>query len=181
MFEVFSSFQSSAEVDMQIHFKCFNHIISKWWTCLFRSGTQILLGGVEMDQDNNIVLLDKELASMKAGRTFLSQINDNIPRSQSSMEQMVTELQGQRRRPLTHAQFESLVLSMVYSAHQARHQERQEEREAWGGVLFQLANVTVHELRGSYLFNYAWKCQTVWDKCVCNKSAALNLPVMFFW
>lgn len=108
-----------------------------------------------MDQDNNIVLLDKELASMKAGRTFLSQINDNIPRSQSSMEQMVTELQGQRRRPLTHAQFESLVLSMVYSAHQARHQERQEEREAWGGVLFQLANVTVHELRGSYLFNYA--------------------------
>ncbi|XP_036963156.1 protein FAM180B [Acanthopagrus latus] len=116
---------------------------------------EILLGGVEMDQDNNIVLLDKELASMKAGRTFLSQINDNIPRSQSSMEQMVSELQGQRRRPLTQAQFESLVLSMVYSAHQARHQEREEEQEAWGGVLIQLANVTVHELRGSYLFSYA--------------------------
>lgn len=116
---------------------------------------QILLGGVEMDQDNNIVLLDKELASMRSGRAFLSQINDNIPRGQSSMVQMVSALQSQRRRPLSQAQFESLVLSMVYSAHQARHQEREEEQEAWAGVLLQLANVTVHELRGSYLFSYA--------------------------
>nr|XP_046250114.1 protein FAM180B [Scatophagus argus] len=115
---------------------------------------EILLGGVEMDQDNNIVLLDKELASMRSGRAFLSQINDNIPRSRSSMLQMVTTLEVQRR-PLTEAQFESLVLSIVYSAYQAQHQDRDEEREAWGGVLLQLANVTVHELRGSYLFNYA--------------------------
>ncbi|XP_070829098.1 protein FAM180B [Chaetodon trifascialis] len=116
---------------------------------------EILLGGVEMDQDNNIVLLDKELASMRSGRAFLSQINDNIPRSRSSMVQMVTGLRAQRRRPLSQAQFESLVLSMVYSAHQARHQKREEEQEAWGGVLLQLANVTVHDLRGSYLFSYA--------------------------
>ncbi|XP_076590226.1 protein FAM180B [Chaetodon auriga] len=116
---------------------------------------EFLLGGVEMDQDNNIVLLDKELASMRSGRAFLSQINDNIPRSRSSMVQMVAGLQAQRRRPLSQAQFESLVLSMVYSAHQARHQEREEEQEAWGGVLLQLANVTVHDLRGSYLFSYA--------------------------
>lgn len=108
-----------------------------------------------MDQDNNIILLDKELASMRSGRAFLSQINDNIPRSKSSMTQMVTSLQDRRKRPLTLAQFESLVLSMVYSAHQAQHQEIEEEQEAWGEVLLQLANVTVHELRESYLFNYA--------------------------
>lgn len=115
---------------------------------------EILLGGIEMDRDNNIILLDKELASMRFGRAFLSQINDNIPRSRSSMVQMVTSLQGQRR-PLTQAQFDTVVLSMVYSVHQAWHQQREEEQKAWGGVLLQLANITVRELRGSHLFSYA--------------------------
>ncbi|XP_023250294.1 protein FAM180B [Seriola lalandi dorsalis] len=115
---------------------------------------EFLLGGVELDQDNNIVLLDKEMASMRQGRAFMSKINDDIPKSLSSMVQMVTALEGQRRRPLAQTEFESLILSMVYSAHQAWHQERKEEQEAWGGVLLQLANVTVHELRGNYLFSY---------------------------
>lgn len=108
-----------------------------------------------MDQDRNIVLLDKEMASMRQGRAFLSKINDDIPRSLSSMVQMVTTLERQRRRPLTPTEFDSVILSMVYSAHQAWHQERKEDQEAWGSVLLQLANVTVHELRGSYLFSYA--------------------------
>lgn len=108
-----------------------------------------------MDQDRNIVLLDKEMASMRQGRAFLSKINDDIPRSLSSMVQMVTTLERRRRRPLTPTEFDSVILSMVYSAHQAWHQERKEDQEAWGGVLLQLANVTVHELRGSYLFSYA--------------------------
>ncbi|AWP08360.1 family with sequence similarity 180 member B [Scophthalmus maximus] len=115
---------------------------------------EILLGGVEIDRDNNILLHDKEMASMRPGRAFLSQINDNIPRDLSSMVQAVTTQEGQRRRPLTQTQFENLVLSMVYSAYQARRQEGEEEQAAWSGVLLQLANITVHELRGSYLFNY---------------------------
>ncbi|XP_071353999.1 protein FAM180B [Trachinotus anak] len=116
---------------------------------------EFLLGGAELDQDNNIVLLDKEMASMRQGRVFLSQINDGIPKSLRSMMQLVKTLEGQRRRPLTQREFESLILSMVYSAQQARHQEKKEEQEAWGEVLLQLANVTVFELRGNYLFNYA--------------------------
>ncbi|XP_029951768.1 protein FAM180A [Salarias fasciatus] len=117
---------------------------------------EFLLGGVQMDQDNNIVLLDGEMASMRQGRAFLSQINDNIPRSLNSMIQMASELEDEKKkRPLTEAQFENLVLSLVYSAHQALHQKKRAEREAWGEVLFQLANITVHEIRGSYLFNYA--------------------------
>ncbi|KAJ4937823.1 hypothetical protein JOQ06_002453 [Pogonophryne albipinna] len=115
---------------------------------------EFLLGGVEIDHDNNIVLLDKEMASMRTGRAFLSQINDNIPRSPSSMEQMVTAHKSQNR-PLTPDQFDGLVLSMVYSAQQAWHQDGEEHQEAWSEVLLQLANVTVHELRGSYLFSYA--------------------------
>ncbi|XP_029289221.1 protein FAM180A [Cottoperca gobio] len=115
---------------------------------------EFLLGGVEIDRDNNIVLLDKEMASMRSGRAFLSQINDNIPRSVSSMVQMETALKAQRRL-LTQDQFDGLVLSMVYSAQQAKHQERKDLQEAWSEVLLQLANFTVHELRGSYLFSYA--------------------------
>ncbi|XP_028286261.1 protein FAM180A [Parambassis ranga] len=117
---------------------------------------ELLLGGVEIDQDNNIVLLDKEMASMRQGRAFLSQINDNIPRGLSSMKQMASTLESQRRmRPLPRTEFDNLILSMVYSAHQAWNQESKEEQEAWGGVLLQLANITVYELRGNYLFSYA--------------------------
>lgn len=92
---------------------------------------------------------------MRSGRAFLSHINDNIPRSRSSMEQMATTLESPRKRPLTWEQFDRLVLSTVYSAHQAWHQDSEEEQKAWGATLLQLANITVRELRGSYLFNYA--------------------------
>ncbi|XP_077425781.1 protein FAM180A [Vanacampus margaritifer] len=115
---------------------------------------EFLLGGVELNQDDNIIILDEEMASMRSGRAFLSQINDNIPRSRSSMEQMLDMLKSRRKQPLTRDQFESLVLSTVLSAHQAGNRRRPEDREAWGGVLLQLANITVHELRGSYLFDY---------------------------
>uniref|UniRef100_A0A7N8YJK9 Uncharacterized protein n=1 Tax=Mastacembelus armatus TaxID=205130 RepID=A0A7N8YJK9_9TELE len=130
---------------------CFD--AQKW---LKESGGEriFLLEGVEIDQDNNIVLLDQEMASMRAGQVFLSYINDNIPRILSSMVEMMKELESQRR-PLTEAQFQKIVLSMVYSAHQVRHDERKEKQEAWSGVLLQLANITVHELRGSYLFSNA--------------------------
>lgn len=113
-----------------------------------------MLRGVAINQDRNIVLLDEEMASMRLGQVFLSQINDNIPRNLSSMVQMLTMLEGQKRRQLTSLEFDALVLSMVSSAHQAQHQKRKEDQEAWGGVLLQLVNATVHELRGNYLFSY---------------------------
>lgn len=115
---------------------------------------QFLLSGVETDQDNNIVLVDEEMASMRPGRTFLTQINDNVPRGVSAMLQTANTLKAHKRRPLTQEQFQTLVLSMVYAAHQARNPEGREEHAAWGGALLQLANVTVQELRGSYLFSY---------------------------
>lgn len=115
-----------------------------------------MVSGVELDRDNNIVLLDQELASMRSGRAFLSQINDGIPRGHSSMGQMAIELESQRKRPLARDQFDTLVLSTVYSAHRARRRDgAEEDREAWATLLLQLANVTVHELRGTHLFNYA--------------------------
>lgn len=122
---------------------------------LFTPWVQILVSGVELDRDNNMVLLDQELASMRSGRAFLSQINDGIPRGRSSMEQMAIELESQRKNPLARDQFDTLVLSMVYSAHRAgRRDGAEQDRENWGGLLLQLANVTVHDLRGTHLFNY---------------------------
>lgn len=99
------------------------------------------------------MLLDEEMASMRAGRTFLFKINDNVPRNLRSMKQMMTTLEGQSG-PLTQTQFEGLLLSMVFSAHQASHQEIRGKKEVWGGVLLQLVNITVHELRGNYLVSY---------------------------
>uniref|UniRef100_A0A3Q2R0K6 Family with sequence similarity 180 member A n=1 Tax=Fundulus heteroclitus TaxID=8078 RepID=A0A3Q2R0K6_FUNHE len=105
-----------------------------------------LLFGLEINQDDNVVLLDEELASMRKGQDFLSRINDGIPKSLSSMQLMA---QNMEKTPPTRDQFENLVLSMVYSALQARVQRSREEREAWGGVLLQLANVTTYKLRGA--------------------------------
>lgn len=136
---------------MQIHYITFSISLVIF---LFYSCSQFLLGGLELDRDNNIALLDKEMASMRPGRVFLSLINDGIPKTLGSMLQMVTTLEDKRGTPLTQGQFETLVLSMVYSAHQAQHQERKEEQDAWGGMLLQLVNVTVHELRGHHLFNF---------------------------
>ncbi|XP_014849297.1 PREDICTED: protein FAM180B [Poecilia mexicana] len=116
---------------------------------------EILLSGVELNKDNNVFLLDEELASMRKGREFLSQINDGIPRTRTSTELMMKTREAHRKTPLTRDQFENLVLSMVYSALQVGAQRNEEEREAWGGVLIQLANITTYDLRGSFLYNYA--------------------------
>ncbi|KAM4554458.1 protein FAM180A [Fundulus diaphanus] len=113
---------------------------------------EFLLFGLEINQDDNVFLLDEELASMRKGQEFLSRINDGIPKSLRSMELMA---QNMEKTPLTRDQFENLVLSMVYSALQARVQRSREEREAWGGVLLQLANVTTYKLRGGFLFDYS--------------------------
>lgn len=116
---------------------------------------QILLGGLELDQDNNVVLLDQELASMRLGRAFLSHINDHIPKDRHSMSHMASMLASRRSGPLDPAHFDRVVLSLVYSALQGQKPDREEERLAWAQVLLQLANVTVHELRGSHLVSYA--------------------------
>uniref|UniRef100_A0A3B3YZW2 Uncharacterized protein n=1 Tax=Poecilia mexicana TaxID=48701 RepID=A0A3B3YZW2_9TELE len=120
----------------------------------FPYSSQILLSGVELNKDNNVFLLDEELASMRKGREFLSQINDGIPRTRTSTELMMKTREAHRKTPLTRDQFENLVLSMVYSALQVGAQRNEEEREAWGGVLIQLANITTYDLRGSFLYNY---------------------------
>ncbi|XP_053742780.1 protein FAM180B [Synchiropus splendidus] len=118
---------------------------------------EFLLGGIRMNRDNNIVLLDEEMASTRPGRALLAQINDNIPRNPSSMMQMVKALKRSRGRPLAQDQFHDLVLSSVYSAYQAQRQEEEEEQQVWAEVLLQLANVTVRELRGRYLHIYPIK------------------------
>ncbi|XP_010901474.1 protein FAM180A [Esox lucius] len=107
-----------------------------------------LLRGIKIDKDNNIYLLDLEMASMRQGRAFLARINDNIPKTLPSMDQMVKALEDQTLTlRLAASQFESLVLGMVYSAHQAKLQERDEDQEKWSDVMFRLANITISELR----------------------------------
>ncbi|KAL0968840.1 hypothetical protein UPYG_G00272580 [Umbra pygmaea] len=109
---------------------------------------EFLLSGIEIDEDNNIFLLDLEMASMKQGRAFLARINDNIPKTLSSIDQMVKALEDQRGPlPLAAPQFESLILGIVYCAHQAKLQVQDDDRDKWSDVMFRLANITVNELR----------------------------------
>lgn len=115
---------------------------------------QFLHGGVELDQDNNFVLLDHEMASMRQGRAFLAQINDNVPKTLTSMEALVGTVEDPRQRSTSGIPFHSLVLSMVYSAHFAKTLEGEDDQLAWAGVLHRLANVTVHELRGTFLTDH---------------------------
>ncbi|XP_063053822.1 protein FAM180A [Engraulis encrasicolus] len=107
---------------------------------------EFLLGGLEMDSDNNIVMLDEELASMRQGRAFLAVFNDKIPKSLPLLEDMALTLEGQKR-PLSPTSFETLLLGTVYSAYQARRQQTEKEQHAWMDVLGRLANVTFVELR----------------------------------
>jgi len=111
---------------------------------------QFLYRGVELDQDNNFVLLDQEMASMRQGRAFLAQINDDVPKTLTSMEALVGTVEDPRQRSTSGIPFHSLVLSMVYSAHFAKTLEG-EDQLAWAGILHRLANVTIHELRGTFL------------------------------
>uniref|UniRef100_A0A8C7XWM9 Protein FAM180A n=1 Tax=Oryzias sinensis TaxID=183150 RepID=A0A8C7XWM9_9TELE len=113
----------------------------------FYCPAQILLGGVTVDRYNNVLLQDEELASMRQGRDFLSQINDGVPKTLTTMKLLARTLEEGQKAPLTQGQFETVVLSVAFSAHQAYSQKSTEEREAWGEVLLQLANITVHHLR----------------------------------
>uniref|UniRef100_A0A3B5L4K2 Uncharacterized protein n=1 Tax=Xiphophorus couchianus TaxID=32473 RepID=A0A3B5L4K2_9TELE len=94
----------------------------------FLYSSQILLSGVELNKDNNVFLLDEELASMRKGREFLSQINDGIPRTLISTELMIKTQEARRKSPLTRDQFENQVLSMVYSALQVGVQRNKEDK-----------------------------------------------------
>ncbi|XP_066556792.1 protein FAM180A isoform X2 [Amia ocellicauda] len=107
---------------------------------------EILLRGLVIEKDNNIVLQDEELASMRQGRVFVSLINDNVPKSRVTMQRLLGRLQAERW-PLEMFHFETLVLGAVYSAHQARRQKSAEEQAVWGGLLMQLVNTTLLDLR----------------------------------
>ncbi|XP_043121054.1 protein FAM180A [Puntigrus tetrazona] len=109
---------------------------------------EFLWSGLEIDADNNIVMRDQEIASMRQGRAFLSLINDSIPKTVSAMENLLAELEKQDNS-FTQARFETLLLGTVYSAYQARNQRLESEQQAWKDILGRLANVTFVQLRRS--------------------------------
>ncbi|KAI4875807.1 hypothetical protein NFI96_017155 [Prochilodus magdalenae] len=119
---------------------------------LFAINTQyfeFLLSGLVIDEDNNIAMRDREMASTRQGRAFLTLINDNIPKTVPAMEELLFALQDEEQ-PFSQSSFETLILGIIYSAYQVHKQEleRQEiQQKAWVGVLGRLANVTFVQLR----------------------------------
>ncbi|KAK2894707.1 hypothetical protein Q8A67_011936 [Cirrhinus molitorella] len=109
---------------------------------------EFLWRGLEIDVDNNVVMRDQEMASMRQGRAFLSLINDSIPKSVSAMEKLLAMLEEQDNS-FTQARFETLLLGTIYSAYQARNQRLESEQQAWMDILGRFANVTFVQLRRS--------------------------------
>ncbi|KAL4622911.1 protein FAM180B [Arapaima gigas] len=106
---------------------------------------EFLLGGLAIDADDNIYLLDAELASMRQGRAFTAHFNDYVSKSLIGMERLLTSF-GAQEKALDPLRFDTLVLGAVYSAYQMRRQAVEEVQQAWGGVLARLANATLHDL-----------------------------------
>ncbi|KAF4101365.1 protein FAM180A isoform X1 [Onychostoma macrolepis] len=109
---------------------------------------EFLWRGLEIDADNNVVMRDQEIASMRQGRAFLSLINDSIPKTVSAMEKLLAMLEEQDNS-FTQAHFETLLLGTIYSAYQARNQRLESEQQAWMDILGRFANVTFVQLRKS--------------------------------
>ncbi|XP_029109602.1 protein FAM180A [Scleropages formosus] len=113
---------------------------------------EFLLGGLMIDADDNVYLLDHELASMRQGRAFIAYFNDNVPKTLIGMERLLTSVEA-RKKVLDPLRFETLVLGAVYSAYQMRRQTSEDVQQAWGGVLARLANTTLHDLRTNAISN----------------------------
>ncbi|CAM4581720.1 unnamed protein product [Leuciscus chuanchicus] len=109
---------------------------------------EFLWRGLEIDVDNNVVMRDQEMASMRQGRAFLSLINDSIPKTVSAMKKLLA-MQEEQDNSFTQARFETLILGMIYSAYQARNQRLESEQQAWTDILGRLANATFIQLRKS--------------------------------
>ncbi|XP_067276632.1 protein FAM180B [Pseudorasbora parva] len=109
---------------------------------------EFLWRGLEIDVDNNVVMRDQEIASMRQGRAFLSLINDSIPKTVSAMEKLLAVLEEQDKS-FPQARFETLILGTIYSAYQARNLKLESEQQAWTDILGRLANVTYVQLRKS--------------------------------
>ncbi|XP_006642767.1 protein FAM180A [Lepisosteus oculatus] len=107
---------------------------------------EFLLGGLVIDDDDNIYMLDEEMASMRKGKVFITLLNDYVPKTVITMERMLAALPYQEK-PLELFRFETLVLGTVYSAYQMRRQHLEHPQKAWGGLLVRLVNATLVDLR----------------------------------
>lgn len=97
-----------------------------------------------IDEDSNVGMQDKEMASMKLGRVFLSRINDDIPKTVPGMQELLIMFE-EEQQSFNDDTFETLILGIIYSAYQAHEKRQESQQQAWAGVLGRLANVTLRK------------------------------------
>lgn len=113
---------------------------------------QFLLGGLVINSDNNISLMDEELASMRQGRAFTAHLNDHVPKTLVAMEKLLA-LTSTQEKSLHPLRFEIFILGAVYSAYQMKRQTNEQDQQAWGGVLARLASAVLSDLRSNAISN----------------------------
>ncbi|KAM9481666.1 protein FAM180A [Clarias gariepinus] len=105
---------------------------------------EFLLRKLVIDEDSNVGMQDKEMASMKLGRVFLSRINDDIPKTVPGMQELLIMFE-EEQQSFNDDTFETLILGIIYSAYQAHEKRQESQQQAWAGVLGRLANVTLRK------------------------------------
>ncbi|XP_048829077.1 protein FAM180A [Brienomyrus brachyistius] len=109
---------------------------------------EFLLGGLVISSDNNISLMDEELASLHWGKAFTAHFNVHIPKTLTAMEAMLlawrTMEDHGRMHPL---HFEIFVMGVVYSAYQMKRQTSEQDQQAWAEVMARLASAALSDLR----------------------------------
>ncbi|XP_042322484.1 protein FAM180A isoform X2 [Sceloporus undulatus] len=108
------------------------------------SGSQFLLGELEISDDLKISVKDEELASMRKAMAFDTLCNDVIPKSITDIRRLSARLSGYPGL-LKKEDFERTVLTMVYAAYRtAKSQGHQ--KDTWAKSFVNLYKALKHDL-----------------------------------
>lgn len=110
---------------------------------------EILLAGMQIQgEELDMLIPDKELASLRCVEKLEVICEDILPKRLSDIRRLTAEL-AQRRQPLSWQDFERTVLTLVYATQTVVRVSSQQQREAWMDAVVQLFRAVQKDLRPS--------------------------------
>ncbi|XP_059182166.1 protein FAM180A-like [Centropristis striata] len=111
---------------------------------------EILLAGMQIQGgENNMLIPDEELASLRSVEKLEVICEDVLPKRLSDIRRLTVELGQRRGRPLSWQDFERTVLTLVYATQTVARVGSQQQREAWTDAAVQLFKAVQKDLRPS--------------------------------
>ncbi|XP_054480456.1 protein FAM180A [Anoplopoma fimbria] len=110
---------------------------------------EILLAGMQIQGgEHEMLIADKELASMRSVDKLEVICEDVLPKRLSDIRRLTAEL-ARRQQPLSWQDFERTMLTLVYAAQTLAGVSSQPQREAWTDAVMQLFRAIQKDLRPS--------------------------------